>query len=90
MITANRNNTEPKLPLEINVFSCRETDPATVFPSRLSEKHETDYTTFLVIAGGHLSANMVSAAVNTDRQLNLFLYVKYRNRKHCPQQAKLG
>ncbi len=47
---------EPKLLLEIDVFSRRGTDPAAAFLYRLTENHETDETEFLVDAGGYPTA----------------------------------
>ena len=47
---------ESKLLLEIDVFGRRGTDPAAAFLHRLTEKHEVADATFLVDAGGYLTA----------------------------------
>jgi len=47
---------DPKLLLEVNVFSRRGTDPAAAFLHRLTQKHNVDETEFPVNAGGYLTA----------------------------------
>lgn len=46
---------EPKLPLEVNVYSSRGTDPAAAFFHRLTEKHNIADTEFLVGGMGYLT-----------------------------------
>ncbi len=46
---------EPKLPLEVNVYSSRGTDPAAAFLHRLTEKHNIADTEFLVGGIGYLT-----------------------------------
>lgn len=50
-------DTESKLLLEVDVFSCRGTDPAAAFLHRLTEKHSVAKTEFLVDVGGYLIAS---------------------------------
>jgi len=47
-------DTDSKLLLEIDVFSCRGTDPAAAFLHRLIKKHNVAETEFLVDAAGYL------------------------------------
>ena len=49
-------DTESKLLLEVDVYSCRGTDPAAAFLHRLTEKHDVSEIKFLVDAGGYLSS----------------------------------
>ena len=47
---------ESKLLLDIDIYSCRGTDPAAAFLHRLIEKHDINDAEFLVGAGGYLTA----------------------------------
>jgi transposase-like protein len=49
-------DTESKLLLDIDIYSCRGTDPAAAFLHRLTEKHDINDAEFLVDAGGYLTA----------------------------------
>jgi transposase-like protein len=49
-------DTESKLLLEIDVYSCCGTDLAAAFLHRLTEKHDVSDTEFLVDGGGYLTA----------------------------------
>ncbi len=45
-------DTDSKLLLEVDVFSCRGTDPAATFLHWLTQKHDVADTAFLVDSGG--------------------------------------
>ena len=49
-------DTESKLLLEVDVFSCCGTDPAAAFSHRLTEKHDVADAEFLVDGVGYLTA----------------------------------
>jgi len=49
-------DTDSKLVLDIDVYSCRGADPAAAFLHRLTEKHDVSDTEILVDSGRYLTA----------------------------------